>query len=50
MEVSMGTTHGAEQLDLTVLPRAYFKSGSVPSRCTLGSAVLYEFSLRNGSI
>ena len=27
----------------------YFKRGSVPPRCTLGSAVFPEFFLRNGS-
>ena len=27
----------------------FFKRGSVPPRCTLGSAILHEFSLRNGS-
>jgi hypothetical protein len=27
----------------------FFKRGSVPPRCTLGSAILHEFFLRNGS-
>jgi hypothetical protein len=27
----------------------YFKRGSVPPRCPLGSAILREFFLRNGS-
>ena len=27
----------------------FFKRGSVPPRCPLGSAVFREFSLRNGS-
>ena len=27
-----------------------FKRGSVPSRCTLGSAVFHQFFARNGSL
>ena len=32
------------------ISNSYFKRGSVPPRCTLGSAVFREFFLQNGSM
>jgi hypothetical protein len=39
-------THQCVHTDVQVY---YFKRGSVPPRCTLGSAVFHKFFLQNGS-